>query len=251
MPSAGIGNFTSDSKWRARWFREALCLAVRRLPQAGRRFWPHNRTHPVSASRSSMAATVLRVAAPARPVSEISRAATLSRVLAGEAGRPAALGPGRALQVDQAVAELRAINGEVRLRWWGKAPPSLFFAARDTPYSLFRPPIKRGDGAPGGASCSSSTASFEGVAPLGAPSRHLPYSAGPRFRGPFRLASGSKLAAPFGSTARLKPRASLHGPPSASSWQGSLVTPGGAPAPPGCRRSVRLLPAGAASCSII
>jgi hypothetical protein len=29
------------------------------------------------------------------------------------------------------------------------------------------------------------------------------------------------------------------------------VPPGGTPAPPECRRSVRLLPAGAASCSII
>ena len=62
----------------------------------------------------------------------------------------------------------------------------------------------------------------------------------------FVLPCGSKLAAPFGSTAPFEPRASRNGPPSASSWQGSLVTPGGAPAPPGCRRSVRLLPAGAA-----
>ena len=54
----------------------------------------------------------------------------------------------------------------------------------------------------------------------------------------FVLPCGSKLAAPFGSTAHTEPRASLNGPPSASSWQGSLVTPGGAPAPPGCRGCV-------------
>ena len=39
--------------------------------------------------------------------------------------------------------------------------------------------------------------------------------------------------------------------PSASSSQRVVVPAGGAPAPPGCRRSVRLLPAGATSCSII
>ena len=120
--------------------------------------------------------------------------------------------------------------------------------ARGTPYSLLRPSNKsRGWRAKWRVMQFKSHLLIEGVAPLGAPSRHLPYSAGPRFRSPFRPASGSKLAAPFGSTAHIEPRASLNGPPSASSWQEAIVPPGGAPAPPGCRRSVRLLPAGAAS----
>src|SRR6185437_14984146 len=50
---------------------------------------------------------------------------------------------------------------------------------------------------------------------------------------PLRPASGSKFAAPFGSTARPKPRAGLRGPPSASSSRGVVVPPGGTPAPPG------------------
>lgn len=51
--------------------------------------------------------------------------------------------------------------------------------------------------------------------------------------GPLRPASGLKFAAPFGSTARPKPRAGLGGPPSASSSRGVVVPPGGTPAPPG------------------
>ena len=39
----------------------------------------------------------------------------------------------------------------------------------------------------------------------------------------------------FRVIARPKPRAGLNGPPSASSSQGLIVVPGGAPAPPGCR----------------
>src|SRR6185437_9591338 len=104
-----------------------------------------------------------------------------------------------------------------------------------------------GDGAPMGASCSSCAPSHRRC---GASRRAI--AASIRRRAalsdvPFHLAFGSKLAAPFGSTASSEPRASRNGPPSASSWQGTLVSPGGAPAPPGCRRSVRLLPAGAAS----
>ena len=70
--------------------------------------------------------------------------------------------------------------------------------------------------------------------------------AGPRFaRGPRCPAVVPELAAPFGSTSPSGARASLHGPPSASSWQGPVVVPGGAPAPPEC--GVRTPPAGAAS----
>src|SRR6185437_16931845 len=83
----------------------------------------------------------------------------------------------------------------------------------------------------------------------GAPSRHLPYSAGPRFRcrilEPRSFGFSSDGPRREATPQSLLDRATR--PPSASSWQGTLVTPGGAPAPPGCRRSVRLLPAGAAS----
>ena len=64
--------------------------------------------------------------------------------------------------------------------------------------------------------------------------RRSHYGAGPRFRRALRPASGLEFAAPSGSTARSEPRASLDGPPSASSSQGLVVVPGGAPAPPGC-----------------
>jgi hypothetical protein len=61
--------------------------------------------------------------------------------------------------------------------------------ARGTPYSLLRPSNKsRGWRAKWRVMQFKSHLLIEGVAPLGAPSRHLPYSAGPRFRGPFRLA---------------------------------------------------------------
>src|ERR1019366_2584739 len=64
---------------------------------------------------------------------------------------------------------------------------------------------------------------------------------------PFRSAFGSFDAGPFWAAVSFEPRASLNGPLSASSSQGVVVPPGGAPAPPGSGRSVRLLPAGAAS----
>ena len=57
-------------------------------------------------------------------------------------------------------------------------------------------------------------------APLGALLRRFPYGIGPRFQ-------------------------RRHAPPSASSWQGIIVSPGGAPTPPGCVLSVST-PAGAA-----
>jgi hypothetical protein len=63
---------------------------------------------------------------------------------------------------------------------------------------------------------------------------------------PFRLASGSKLRPLLGGCV-FRASGKPHGPPSASSSQGIVVSPGGAPAPPERRRSVRLLPAGAAS----
>src|SRR5450631_3108649 len=67
---------------------------------------------------------------------------------------------------------------------------------------------------------------------------------------PFRLASGSKLRPLLGGRV-FRASGKPHGPPSASSSRGVVVPPGGTPAPPERRRSVRLLPAGAASCSII
>ena len=83
------------------------------------------------------------------------------------------------------------------------------------------------------------------VAPLGAPSRR-PYGAGPRF---LRSAS-SRLrlsgTAPFGQP-RFQASGRSCGPPSASSSRGVVVPSGGTPAPPERRRSVHLLPAGAAS----
>src|SRR6185312_11752663 len=72
-----------------------------RFRQTGPGLWPDHRAYPVPASRPPMAAAILRVAG-LRPVSEISRTAEISRVLAGKAGRAAALGAGRALQADQA-----------------------------------------------------------------------------------------------------------------------------------------------------
>ena len=128
------------------------------------------------------------------------------------------------------------VSGDERIK--ANAPPPVFFVrpgVGPSSTSVLLPSRKReGDGAPKGASSPSVTPSCEGVAPLGAPSRRFHCGAGPRFRGPLRPASGSKLAAPFGSTARPKPRAGLGGPPSASSSQGPVVVPGGAPAPPGC-----------------
>ncbi len=90
------------------------------------------------------------------------------------------------------------------------------------------------------------TPSCEGVAPLGAPSRRR-YGAGPRFLTVrFALPPALSTLAPFGRPC-LRASGKPNGPPSASSSQGVVVLPGGAPAPPGRRRSVRLLPAGAAS----
>ena len=88
----------------------------------------------------------------------------------------------------------------------------------------------------------------EGHTPFGAPSRRLPYGAGPRFR-PQLLACLSASWRQFGSSPcrAAKPTRPAEPVPSASSSRGAVVPPGGTPAPPECRRSVRLLPAGAAS----
>src|ERR1019366_543132 len=86
----------------------------------------------------------------------------------------------------------------------------------------------------------------EGVAPLGAPSQRL-CGAGPRFL-TFRFALPPALRRlPLLGGRVFRASGKPNGPPSASSWQGIVMSPGGAPAPPECRRSVRLLPAGAAS----
>src|SRR6185437_17172940 len=70
----------------------------------------------------------------------------------------------------------------------------------------------------------------------GAPSRHLPYSAGPRFRcrilEPRSFGFSSDGPRREATPQSLLDRATR--PPSASSWQGTVVSPGGAPAPPGC-----------------
>jgi len=83
------------------------------------------------------------------------------------------------------------------------------------------------------------------VAPLGAPSRRR-YGAGPRFL-TFRFVLPPALSCdPFWAAASFEPRASLTARRQRAS-RGGHSAPGGTPAPPECRRSVRLLPAGAAS----
>src|SRR6185437_11557480 len=74
---------------------------VQGFRQAGQRLRPYHRAHPVSASRSSLAAAVLCLAG-LRSVPRISRTAPLFGVLAREVGRPAAFGAGGTLQADQA-----------------------------------------------------------------------------------------------------------------------------------------------------
>ena len=118
---------------------------------------------------------------------------------------------------------------------------------------FFLPPGIEGDGAPSDATCHFSSrivsdawrlsARHRGVF-LPAPGRALPTNrfALPPSR-PLRRLSGQPLLP--------KLKADRGGPPSASSWQGAVVPPGGAPAPPGRGRYVRLPRAGAASCSII
>src|SRR5450759_2167821 len=92
---------------------------------------------------------------------------------------------------------------------------------------------------------------FRHVAPLGAPSQRR-YGAGPRFlRSVSACLAAPSTLAPFGQPC-LRASDKPDGPPSASSWQGVLVTPGGAPAPPGSLEGcVHPPPAGAASGSII
>src|SRR5665213_205985 len=88
-------------------------------------------------------------------------------------------------------------------------------------------------------------------APLGAPLRRRD-SAGPRFLtrrfgSPLATRAGA-LCGGRGSRASGEPS----GPPSASSWQGTVVSPGGAPAPPGSLEGAFIPPpAGAAPCFII
>ena len=73
---------------------------------------------------------------------------------------------------------------------------------------------------------------FRHVAPLGAPSQRR-YGAGPRFL-TFRFALPPALRRqPLLGGRALRASGKPDGPPSASSWQGILVSPGGAPAPPG------------------
>ncbi len=130
--------------------------------------------------------------------------------------------------------------------------------AHHRPYSLRsrvgrlpvpRPSKYRGDGAPSGASFGRSHVPF----PARGASRRA-------IRGVFLPAPGRAFGIGSGRAFRLFRRPALHRPtdvpsllgrphrpPSASSSQGLLVVPGGASAPPGCGRSVRLPRAGAAS----
>ena len=118
--------------------------------------------------------------------------------------------------------------------------------SRLAPGNPLAPRINRGDGAPMGASCSVSHAPF----PMRGASRRAIATSIRRRAAlsdvPFRLASGSKLRPLLGGRV-FRASGKPHGPPSASSSRGVVVPPGGTPAPPECRRSVRLLPAGAAS----
>jgi hypothetical protein len=71
----------------------------------------------------------------------------------------------------------------------------------------------------------------------------LPYGGGPRFRGRFgTFVSGLRSAF---RARHVSQTAVAEQPPSASSWQGTVVSPGGAPPPPGCRGD-EPRPAGAA-----
>ena len=129
-----------------------------------------------------------------------------------------------------------------------QASSPLFFAARGTPSSLLRPPQKaRGWRAKWRVMQFKSHLLIEGVAPLGAPSRRFHSGAGPRFRGPFRLALRLEARGAFRVNRSHRTSGKPQRPAVSHSWQGTVMPPGGAPAPPGCRRSVRLLPAGAAS----
>ena len=106
-------------------------------------------------------------------------------------------------------------------------------ASADRPFFLSAKP--RGWSTEWRTSLSVAASSFEGCGRLSALHRGVFTPApGRAFGVRFVLPCGSKLPAPFGSTAHTKSRASLNGPPSASSWQGTVVSPGGAPAPPGC-----------------
>ena len=153
---------------------------------------------------------------------------------------PRAAGRGKAsLSRARAFSPIQLSNSpQFRL---ANAPPPLFLAARGTPSSPSSAPHE-GSGAPRNAGAceaplsgwrSRSTrfsrralpACDRGESPLGAP------------RAAF---SSRRRAALCPRTAR-----SMSSPPSASSWQGSVVTPGGAPAPPEC--GVTNPPAGAAS----
>ena len=84
----------------------------------------------------------------------------------------------------------------------------------------------------------------QGAAPLGAPSRRSHYGAGPRFRETVSPCLRPGFRGAFRVTAPSRPRAGLNGPPSASSSQGAVVPPGGAPAPPECA-ACEAAPAGA------
>ncbi len=74
---------------------------LRGLQEAARRLWPDNGRNPVPSSRSPLAAAILRLA-ELRPVSELSGAEGLSRLLAGQAGRPAGRRHRRAFKAGEA-----------------------------------------------------------------------------------------------------------------------------------------------------
>src|ERR1044072_173818 len=76
-------------------------IRFQRVQETDGRLRADNRPDPVPDARSSVAAANVRLA-ELRPVPEISRAATVSRLLDREARGAAAFGAGRALPVDQA-----------------------------------------------------------------------------------------------------------------------------------------------------
>ena len=104
MPEAGIGNSMSDSKRGTRWFREDFRKQV-----AGYGLTTAHILYRRPDHRWLLQSYVWQ-AYDLFP--EISRAAEVSGILAGEAGRPAALRAGRALQADQAG---RAARGQRRI----------------------------------------------------------------------------------------------------------------------------------------
>jgi len=140
---------------------------------------------------------------------------------------------------------LRASAGQpacLPARAFGRASSPLFFAARGRRLPVLALGQCRGDGAPKGASSRLVSRTVAGAWRLSALHRGVCAAPGRASCLPLRPAVRPSAPVPLSGLSRIRASSRPRGRPSASSSQGIVLSPGGAPAPPGDTAHVRPRP---------